>query len=161
MTKNIIYYDLFKSDDYGSILGGVCNEKIAFLGLTDDPQEMRSHYKSEEFIQDTKKTEPFFKKIFENASLKIVLYFQGTDFQQRVWHALANIPRGTTCSYGKIAQIIGHPKAARAVGSAIGYNPVSLLIPCHRVLCSNGNLGGYRWGSPLKKKILDHEKQSL
>ncbi len=136
-----------------------CEEKLAFLGLTDNPQEMRSHYKKSDFVKDMEKTRPFFGALFKEKRPKFDLYFQGTPFQHSVWKALEKIPRGKTCSYQDIAHAIDRPKAVRAVGTAIGYNPISLLIPCHRVLFSNGNIGNYRWGSPLKKKLLDHEKK--
>jgi len=161
MTNNSIYYGIFKSSDYGPILLGLCREKIAFLGLTDDPQEMRSHYKTNLFVQDREKTRPFFDALFKEKIPKTDLFFTGTKFQHEVWQALLNIPRGETRSYSEVAHAIDRPKAVRAVGTAIGYNPISLLIPCHRVLCSNGAIGNYRWGSPLKKKLLDYEKYPI
>lgn len=82
----------------------------------------------------------------------------GTPFQLQVWMALTGIPFGCTTSYGGIAATIGCPKAFRAVGSAIGANRLALLIPCHRVIRSDGHLGGFRWGLDTKKRILAHEK---
>ena len=73
------------------------------------------------------------------------LLVHGTNFQVQVWRALLRINRGSLCSYGQIAEAIGRPSAARAVGSAIGANPIALLIPCHRVICQSGAIGGYRW----------------
>lgn len=81
----------------------------------------------------------------------------GTDFQHRVWAALLDIPAGQTVTYGELAARIGKPKAARAVGTALGANPVPLLVPCHRVLASNG-LGGYTGGLDVKKRLLAAEK---
>jgi AraC family transcriptional regulator of adaptative response/methylated-DNA-[protein]-cysteine methyltransferase len=78
----------------------------------------------------------------------------GTPFQTAVWRQLSAIPRGKTLSYAEVAKRIGNPKAVRAVGTACGANPVSLLIPCHRVLTSDGKLGGYAWGTHLKKQLL-------
>jgi AraC family transcriptional regulator of adaptative response/methylated-DNA-[protein]-cysteine methyltransferase len=161
MTKNSIYYGIFDSKDFGPILLGLCDEQIAFLGLTDDPQEMRSHYKTNSFVHDLKKTRPYFEGLFNEREPQANLFFTGTPFQQDVWKALQAIPRGETRSYLDIAHVIGRPKAVRAVGTAIGHNPISLLIPCHRVLYSNCFIGNYRWGSPLKKKLLDYEKRSL
>ncbi|MGL5487511.1 MAG: methylated-DNA--[protein]-cysteine S-methyltransferase, partial [Shewanella sp.] len=74
-----------------------------------------------------------------------------------VWRALLNLPKGEVASYGDIAKAIGKPKASRAVGTAIGANPVALLIPCHRVLRQSGELGGYRWGETRKHAILARE----
>lgn len=82
----------------------------------------------------------------------------GTDFQQSVWKALLEIPTGCTTTYAKIASAIGRPKSVRAVGTAIGANPIAYLIPCHRVIRSNGGLGGYRWGLDCKRKMLEWEK---
>jgi O-6-methylguanine DNA methyltransferase len=81
----------------------------------------------------------------------------GTPFQLRVWQALTRIPYGTTASYQEIAKAINSPKASRAVGSAIGANRLALLIPCHRVIRSDGQIGGFGWGIPTKQKILTHE----
>ena len=81
----------------------------------------------------------------------------GTDFQQRVWFALADIGYGETESYGQLAARIGNPKACRAGGLANGRNPIPLILPCHRVIGSNGSLTGYGGGLDLKKWLLDHE----
>lgn len=83
--------------------------------------------------------------------------FSGTDFQQKVWNALMKIPSGATTTYAQIADMIGKPKAVRAVGTAIGKNPIAYLVPCHRVLRTDGGIGGYRWGKELKEKILASE----
>ena len=82
---------------------------------------------------------------------------EGPDFDQKVWKALCDIPFGTTTSYGAIAKTIGHPTAARAVGTANGANPIALIVPCHRVIGSDGSLTGYGGGLPLKRKLLEHE----
>lgn len=85
----------------------------------------------------------------------------GTEFQYSVWQALLTIPFATTCSYQAIAQQIQNPQAVRAVGSAIGKNPIFYLIPCHRVLRSDGSLGGYLWGLELKQQLLNWEQSFL
>jgi len=86
------------------------------------------------------------------------LDFKGTPFQKRVWSALAKIPYGRTRSYREIAQEIGHPNAFRAVGNANGRNSIPLIIPCHRVIESNGGLGGFGHGVKVKEELLDFEK---
>jgi AraC family transcriptional regulator of adaptative response/methylated-DNA-[protein]-cysteine methyltransferase len=83
---------------------------------------------------------------------------RATAFQQRVWKALQEIPRGETRSYGSIAQQLGMPTAARAVGAAVGSNPVAVVVPCHRVIGKNGVLTGYRWGVERKQKLLAAEQ---
>lgn len=82
----------------------------------------------------------------------------GTPFQQQVWRALCDIPYGATTSYGELAQRIGNPKAVRAVGLANGSNPIAIVIPCHRVIGSNGSLTGYGGGLPIKKALLELER---
>ena len=86
---------------------------------------------------------------------------KGTDFQRRVWLALAEIPYGQTESYGQLAERVGNPKACRAVGLANGRNPIPLVLPCHRVIGSNGSLTGYGGGLDLKQRLLDHERESV
>lgn len=85
------------------------------------------------------------------------MYLIGAPFQIKVWEALLNVPTGKVTTYSEIAQCIGRPKAVRAVGTAVGRNPISLLIPCHRALRKSGGLGGYHWGLPVKRAILAWE----
>ena len=85
------------------------------------------------------------------------LHLVGTEFQRKVWVSLLKIPRGATATYGEIPPKIGNPYACRAVGSAVGHNPVSLIVPCHRVVPSSGDIGNYRWGRAIKKSILEWE----
>ena len=86
---------------------------------------------------------------------------QGTPFQQKVWSELQKIPYGKTISYGELARRIGNPKASRAVGLANGSNPISIVIPCHRVIGANGKLTGYGGGLPIKEKLLALERRQL
>jgi methylated-DNA-[protein]-cysteine S-methyltransferase len=86
------------------------------------------------------------------------LHAQGTDFQQRVWAALAQIPYGETRSYRQIAQLIGSPAAVRAVGAANGRNPIPIVVPCHRVIGSDGTLVGFGGGLPVKRLLLELER---
>ena len=92
---------------------------------------------------------------------EIPLALAGTGMQREVWQALATIPPGETRTYGQIAEQIKRPEAARAVGSAVGRNPISLLIPCHRVVGSGGKLTGYAGGLAVKRFLLEHEEQSV
>jgi len=85
------------------------------------------------------------------------LHLIGAPFQIKVWEALLSIPSGQVTTYSEIARVVGHPKAARAVGTAVGRNPVSWLIPCHRALRRSGGLGGYHWGLPVKRAMLAWE----
>jgi AraC family transcriptional regulator of adaptative response/methylated-DNA-[protein]-cysteine methyltransferase len=85
------------------------------------------------------------------------LHLRGTNFQIKVWEALLRIPPGSVTTYGGIADQVGRPGATRAVGSAVGRNPVAVLIPCHRVIRKLGEFGGYRYGSARKKALLGWE----
>jgi len=88
----------------------------------------------------------------------VPLTWQGTDFQRMVWEQLLAIPYGETSSYGEIAEAIGRPRAARAVGMAVGQNPISIIVPCHRVIGSDGSLTGYGGGLRRKEWLLSHER---
>lgn len=89
------------------------------------------------------------------------LQMTGTPFSLKVWQALQEIPYGTTMSYGELAQHIGNIKAVRAVGHANGNNPLSIIVPCHRVIGAQGQLVGYHWGIERKRWLLEHEKRIL
>ena len=99
------------------------------------------------------------RQIFQSGSSeKPKIAPQGTEFQLQVWKALLKIPRGKTATYSQIAKLIGKPNASRAVGNAIGKNPIAYLIPCHRVIRTDGSLGGFRWGTNCKAKLLAQER---
>jgi AraC family transcriptional regulator of adaptative response/methylated-DNA-[protein]-cysteine methyltransferase len=85
------------------------------------------------------------------------LFVRGTQFQLKVWNALLKVPEGRLTTYGELAASLGRPTAARAVGSAVGANPIALLIPCHRVIRADGGLGGYRWGETRKQAVIGME----
>jgi len=95
----------------------------------------------------------------EGSLARVPVDIRGTIFQRRVWEALRRIPRGETRTYSEIARAIGAPAAVRAVGSACGANPVALVVPCHRAVRADGGLGGYAWGLPVKKRLLEVEKR--
>jgi AraC family transcriptional regulator of adaptative response/methylated-DNA-[protein]-cysteine methyltransferase len=86
---------------------------------------------------------------------------KGTDFQLKVWEALLKIPMGALSAYGNVAYEIGNPSASRAVGTAIGSNPVAFLIPCHRVIRSDGSIGDYMWGNTRKTAIIGWESAKM
>ncbi len=97
----------------------------------------------------------------EPLGFDLPIRMEGTRFQQDVWHFLMSIPWGTTWTYGELARALGKPKAARAVGAAVGANPLAIIIPCHRVLPASGGWGGYRWGVWRKAWLLRHEGLSV
>jgi AraC family transcriptional regulator of adaptative response/methylated-DNA-[protein]-cysteine methyltransferase len=92
---------------------------------------------------------------------EIKLHLNGTAFQLKVWENLLKIPVGSLSTYGKIAGEMGKPSASRAIGTAIGKNPVAVLIPCHRVVQSSGKIGGFRWGSKRKSAIIAWEATKI
>ncbi len=97
----------------------------------------------------------------ELREFRLALDLRGSDFQKRVWRELSAIPYGETRSYGEIAAAIGAPRAVRAVGAANGANPVPIVVPCHRVIGAGGKLTGYGGGLPLKRRLLELERDTL
>jgi len=122
---------------------------IAFREDPRDPVLQRAAAELEEYAQGTRTT------------FDLPVRLEGTAFQRKVWGELAKIPFGQTRSYQDIAAAIGQPGASRAVGQANHHNPVAPIIPCHRVITSTGNLGGYGGGMPLKRALLQHEGVQL
>lgn len=122
---------------------------------------MTEFFPNSELVRDDAQTESIVHDIMQawdkDTLADIDLDLRGTEFQRDVWQALLHIPKGQVISYGDVANDIGRPKASRAVGSAVGENPVSLVVPCHRVVQSSGGLGNYGWGVQLKEKILHLE----
>lgn len=134
---------------------GLCY--LSFLAKDDDPgsllaAEFPNAITTKAKAPQAASVAAFFND-FQSDPAKIHLDLKGTPFQISVWRALLAIPTAKLCSYGQIASAVGRPSAARAVGSAIGKNPVAYLIPCHRVLRESGYLGGYRWGTDRKLAI--------
>jgi methylated-DNA-[protein]-cysteine S-methyltransferase len=106
-----------------------------------------------------KQLDEYFKG--KRKKFNLPLKMEGTPFQIRVWKELSKIPFGKVISYKELAQKVGKPKAFRAVGNANGKNKFPIILPCHRVIASDGTLGGYGLGLPRKKKLLDHEEVPL
>ncbi|MGZ5930068.1 MAG: methylated-DNA--[protein]-cysteine S-methyltransferase [Rhizomicrobium sp.] len=117
-----------------------------------DPQAERNAAALEEVRRQVREYSAGKRQEFE-----FELNAEGPDFDKLVWKALSDIPFGQTTSYGAVAKAIGHPLAARAVGAANGANPIALIVPCHRVIGSDGSLTGFGGGLPLKRKLLEHE----
>lgn len=109
----------------------------------------------EVFTQTQQQLAEYFASQRQDFDLPIAA--QGTAFQQQVWQHLRTIPFGETISYGALAQRIGQPQASRAVGAANGRNPISIIVPCHRVIASNGKMTGYAGGIERKQWLLEHE----
>lgn len=140
---------------------GVCG--LAFLGgsAEEGPEaalaDLRARWSRSRFVADEAGTGAVARRIFEPGSDPLPLCVQGTNFQVRVWEALLRIPPGAATTYGALADALGQPTVSRAVGSAVGANPVGVLIPCHRVLRQTGAFGAYCWGAERKRLLLGWE----
>ncbi len=141
---------------------GVCN--LHFLDIANEQtaeQIIRQSWSNAEIIHDQCVTQVLSEKIFDSTTFRyrkpLTLLVKGTNFQIQVWRALLQIPFGGITTYQTVAEIIGRPTAIRAVGNAVGRNPIGYLIPCHRVIRGSGELGGYRWGKGRKTAILGWE----
>jgi AraC family transcriptional regulator of adaptative response/methylated-DNA-[protein]-cysteine methyltransferase len=138
---------------------GVCG--LAFGDEGEDERmlaDMTSRWPKADFIENAGRAEDIARRIFEHdGKTEIGLHLLGTPFQIKVWEALLAIPEGKMTTYGTLAARLGDAKASRAVGTAVGRNPVSWLIPCHRVLGSDGALHGYHWGLVRKRSMLAME----
>lgn len=124
-------------------------------------QDLLSRWPRAEFVEDPMALRPWVLAAFGAGRGAAPLYLIGAPFQIKVWEALLAIPSGHVTTYSDIARVIGHPAAVRAVGTAVGRNPVSFLIPCHRALRKSGGLGGYHWGLPVKRAMLAWESARL
>lgn len=121
-------------------------------------QRIEKEWSSAALEEDQSKAEQILRNVFSSkGSNQVALDIRGTNFQVQVWRALLEIPFGETSGYKQLAENVGRPKAQRAVGTAVGANPVSILIPCHRVIRSTGVIGKYRWGATRKQALLVRE----
>ena len=111
-------------------------------------------------IRNQTATSAVAKQVFCSKAGAVSTFQKGTDLQQAVWQTLEEIPWGQTISYQELAKEVGAPRAVRAVANAVGANRISYLIPCHRVVRKNGDIGGYRWGNACKQKILAFEQNN-
>lgn len=137
---------------------GICG--IGFTAETGEEATMadlQSRWPEARFSEDPDALKPWVDAAFGATPGEARLYLIGAPFQIKVWEALLRIPTGHVTTYSEIAEAIGNPKAVRAVGTAVGRNPISWLIPCHRALRKSGGLGGYHWGLPVKRAMLAWE----
>jgi AraC family transcriptional regulator of adaptative response/methylated-DNA-[protein]-cysteine methyltransferase len=150
----------------GSVLVAATNKGVCAILLGDDPhvlvRDLQDRFPRAEFRGGDAEFERTVAEVVglveaPGQRLDLPLDIRGTAFQQRVWAALSAIPSGKTATYAEIARAIGQPKAVRAVAQACGANPLAIAIPCHRVVRSDGDLSGYRWGVERKRKLIDRE----
>lgn len=157
----VIRYALGKST-LGLVLAASSEMGVCGILLGDDPEplvsELQRRFPKARFTDGNADLAEIIASV-ENPQLKLdlPLDLRGTAFQQRVWRALREIPAGTTLSYAQVAEKIGSPKSVRAVAGACAANAIAVAIPCHRVVRSDGNLSGYRWGVARKRRLLDRE----
>lgn len=155
----------FGPSPFGTALIAWTSRGISFLGFCEQGDchealaEMKQQWPGVEFSENRQAACTRVERIFATPDgIPTRIWLRGSPFQLKVWEALLNIPLSENCSYGQVARYVGQPKASRAVGSAVGRNPVAWLIPCHRVITSLGTLGGYRWGTQTKEVMLAFEK---
>lgn len=149
---------------FGKCLIGVTERGICHLGFVDGNEgkavdNLVAHWQQADMAEDYRATAPLVNRIFldPKPDSPLNVHLRGTNFQIKVWEALLNIPTGALTTYEHIAAQIGNPRAVRAVGSAVGDNPIAYLIPCHRVIRKSGEFGNYLYGSARKKAILARE----
>lgn len=160
----------FSVTPFGEALLAYGSRGICKLSFVKSPQEkareiemLSQLWPNAQLSYDDQAATILAKSIFNNKptdgkKTPLQLYVKGTAFQEKVWKALIEIPCGESCCYSDIAEKIGQPRSQRAVGSAVGKNPIAFIIPCHRVLQSSGAVGGYHWGVDRKKAILTWEQ---
>jgi len=136
---------------------GICGMGFAAeTGAEPTMADMRARWPLAEYVEDPTALRPLVEAAFARKG-ETALHLIGAPLQLKVWEALLSIPSGHVSTYSEIAKSIGSPKAVRAVGTAVGRNPVSWLIPCHRALKKSGDVGGYHWGQPVKRAMLAYE----
>ena len=139
---------------------GICHLSFVQTSEGDSIDALVEDWKRAEMIEDHRATAPLVEPIFDlsrRGNTNLQVHLRGTNFQIKVWEALLNIPAGAVTTYEGIAARIGKPGAMRAVGTAVGHNPIAVLIPCHRVIRKVGEFGNYRYGAPRKKALLARE----
>lgn len=166
--RNLVISYSFLESPFGSIIAASTEKGVCHLMFYHSEAEALEYLKSkfpnarfkEEMNQQHEKAVNLFLEKGDNPE-ELKLHLKGTDFQLKVWSALLQIPSGNLSTYGDLAKRIEQPSASRAVGTAIGSNPVAFLIPCHRVIRQTGELGGYMWGETRKRVILAYEQCNL
>ncbi len=154
----------FAETPFGNVIVASTDKGVCYMAFENDEtaalEQLKSKFPNAEFQRKLDLIQQNALFIFQNDWEKlpeIKLHLKGTDFQLKVWETLLKIPMGQLSTYGNIAEQIGNPNASRAVGTAIGSNPVAFLIPCHRVIQSSGGMGGYMWGTTRKTAIIGWE----
>ena len=152
------------STRFGHVIIGATERGVCHVSLGDDTRAVEAALKREypnatieRARNGSHRWSQAVLRLVEGKRAPVPLDVPGTIFQRRVWKALQRIPYGATRSYADVAKSIGQPRAARAVARACATNPVSLVVPCHRVVRTDGSLGGYAWGIDRKRRLIEHE----
>lgn len=163
-ARNLFINYSFAESPFGNLIVASTPKGVCYMAFDDDEanalNNLKQKFPNATFQRKLDLIQQNALFIFQNDWSKlpeIKLHLKGTDFQLKVWETLLKIPMGKLSTYGSIAEEIGNTNASRAVGTAIGSNPVAFLIPCHRVIQSSGNIGGYMWGSTRKTAIIGWE----
>ena len=158
----------FTESQFGNLIVASTPKGICYMAFTDNEQHALAklklnfpNAKYNQFMDNFQKDALSVFRQDRNSIKQIKLHLYGTSFRIKVWEALLKIPFGNLSTYGSIAEEAGMPGASRAVGTAIGKNPVAFLIPCHRVILSSGNFGGYMWGGTRKSAIIGWEAAKI
>ncbi len=145
-------------------------KNYTFTLITDENSLLELRLKAEKCSETGNEINPVMKKVIQQLDeyfsgrrkvFELLLSPQGTEFQTKVWKNLSSIPYGKTITYKQLAELSGNPRASRAVGMANNKNPIAIIIPCHRVIGSNGNLTGYAGGLDLKRELIELEKSNI
>lgn len=162
--KNLLVSYSFAESLFGALIVASTAKGVCYMAFDNDEEnalnDLKAKFPNAVFQRKSDLLQQNALFIFQNDWSKpneIKLHLRGTDFQLKVWETLLKIPMGQLSTYGNIAEQIGNPNASRAVGTAIGSNPVAFIIPCHRVIRSSGNMGGYMWGNTRKTAIIGWE----
>lgn len=160
--ENLVIHYSFASTIFGEVLVASTQKGICHIAFVEDREvalpELKTRFPKAQYVEREDSMHSAALRVFSGANEQIKLHLKGTPFQLKVWEALLKIPMGNVTTYGTLAASLESPKASRAVGTAIGDNPVAFIIPCHRVIRSTGALGGYHWGLPRKSAMLGWEQ---
>lgn len=166
--QNLIINYSFSNTFFGNIIIASTQKGVCYMAFDEDKtkalEDLKAKFLNAVFSEQTDIFHQNALLIFQSDWTKlpqIKLHLKGTDFQLKVWESLLKIPMGKLSTYGELAHEIGNPNASRAVGTAIGSNPVAFLIPCHRVIQSTGTFGGYMWGTTRKTAIIGWEQAKM
>lgn len=166
--KNLKIGTTFRDTPFGKVLLGTTDKGICHMAFIEDPKtalaQLKTKFAQAEFEEKETPLSAEILRVFDKEKpydSHIKLHVKGTPFQLKVWEALLCIPQGQLSTYGQLGKAIHKPKASRAIGTAIGSNPVAYLIPCHRVIRASGIIGGYRWGSDRKENMIAWEAAQL